>query len=167
MDQEKYLYFVDQKYLFKFDKITENKEFIDGFDVKEIVEYNGYLVGLQYHGDIWLLCQVDKDRYIWPPDQTDKNDPKQWIQIGNNTLTIESHGLNLVALTNEGEVWSHQIGFKDVRITTLKKQRFLLNGYERGKHVAFDKTRFTDVQALYNNGDYIIIEFKTGSQTIF
>ena len=157
---DKSLYFVDEDFVFKFDINTLNKEYTDGFDVKEIIEYKGYVVGLTHNKRIYLL---------------DKENSKEWIEIGNNTTTIESNDADLFALTKKGEIWTYQGEPGDIKIIFIPIVTSCGTGCMttimipsiNGRKIAFEKTQFTDIQALYknDNGD-IIIEFITGSKKV-
>ena len=150
------LYFIEEGFLFKFDKNLNRKEYAKGFDVKEIVEYGGAAVALQEDGDIYLQAYDDKGR-------------SEFVSIGNRAVSIESNNLDLVALVN-GTVWAYRGEPGDLRITY--NVTFISNGQGGlttittptvgGREVAFEKSEFTNVRSVDKEGNSIIIQLESG-----
>lgn len=95
VDLEEGLFFVEEGFLFKFDKNLNKKEYMEGFEVKEIVEHRRAVIALQEDGDIYLRSADDKGR-------------SEFVKIGNRAVNIESNNKDLIALVRNGTVWIYQ-----------------------------------------------------------
>lgn len=155
------IWFLDQGWLFIFDKTKKVKKYADGFEVKEIVSYKGLVVALQLDGDIFLAAK-------------DEDGGNSWIKLGNSTKKIESDDKNLIALTSKNEVWAYQGEPGDVAITyaatpiliscgkgcmsTVIVMSPLINGRE----VAFENTNIDNAYDIKKTQDGILINTSEG-----
>lgn len=106
VDLEEGLFFVEEGFLFKFDKNLNRKEYTGGFEVKEIVEHSKAVIALQEDGDIYLRVR------------------SEFFYIGNRGVNIESNGKDLVALVRNGTVWIYQEGEADGQSIAFEKSEF-------------------------------------------
>ena len=166
VELEDELYFIDQDFLFRFDKRTEVKEYVDGFDVKEVVGYKGLLVGLQHDGDIYLLTEDDEGE-------------RSWFELGSRAANIEANDSDLIALTYNGSVWAYMGEPGPVRITYIPITTVYNCGSGfmctmvtmipsiNGREVAFEETSFSDVYAIDKVGSDLVIELQDGRTHLF
>lgn len=89
------IWFIDQGYLFSYDKKSWTKSYKKGFDVKMIVNYKGVFVGLQFDGDVYITAK-------------DESGSLEWHSIGNNGSEIFVVNNDLVALTFNKELWRYK-----------------------------------------------------------
>lgn len=86
------LYFIDQGHVFKKDLSSGKTVFLDGSSrVRSILLYKGILVALRETGKIYI-----------------RNPKAEWVDIGNSTERILATDTDLVALTDEGELWVYK-----------------------------------------------------------
>lgn len=95
------LYFIDQGYVFKKNLNSGQTVYLkSSSEVSAILIYKSVLVALRSTGTI----------YVWSPNQ-------EWVDIGNSAKRILATDTDLVALTDNDELWIYKGAPGDIRIT--------------------------------------------------
>ena len=147
------LYFIDEGFVFSYNPIGL-KEYIDGYNVSEIVAYKNSLVALRENGQIFLYAIEKSD----------------WIKIGNSAKSIVSNDTDLVALTKNGEIWAYLGEPGDLQIVYIPTIIFIDDiptiifiPTVGGREVAFEEVDIPDTAiGLGVRGGDIVIELERG-----
>ena len=157
------LWFIDQGWVFKFNKISEEKTYTYGHDAVEILSYKGAVVALQKSKKVFVTVEGKKD----------------WIEIGNGKIQIAKNNKDLFALSDDGELWAYQGQPGNLRVIFVPMTTVVPCGNGcmapiitlvpmiSGREMAFDKTKVQGVQRMIQKGNDVLIIKKTGQEFIF
>lgn len=105
------LYFIDQGYVFKKNLNSGQTVYLKSSSkISAILIYKSALIALRSNGDI----------YVWNPSN------QEWIDIGNSAKRILATDTDLVALTDNDELWIYKGAPGDIRITWMPIARAVL-----------------------------------------
>lgn len=94
-DADSEIWFIDQGFLFSYEKKSWTKSYKNGFEVKMILNYKGVMVGLQFDGDIYISVKGEEG-------------DREWLSVGNSATEIFTAKNDLVALTVNNELWRYK-----------------------------------------------------------
>ena len=147
------LYFLDEKYLFRYDKESGEKTYFNAYEIKEVVNYKGAIVTLDDSGQVNIFLKEKG------------GNSSRWVELGRSITGIEANKLHLVALTGDGQVWAYLGKPGDLRITYMPMFTTINNmtivsmiPLVNGREMAFEPTGFSSVTSLDRRGNEIVMK---------